>query len=80
MIIAMLIGLISTWYGHNVALRVRSISSFSMSVTSTSITLSTQGDSTDATTLTSNTTNMELDTTTDSLDLVINELNKAELI
>ena len=30
MIIAMLIGLISTWYGHNVALRVRSISSFSM--------------------------------------------------
>ena len=30
LIIAMLIGLISTWYGHNVALRVRSISSFSM--------------------------------------------------
>ena len=30
LIIAMLIGLICTWYGHNVALRVRSISSFSM--------------------------------------------------
>ena len=30
LIIAMLIGLISTWYGHNVALRVHSISSFSM--------------------------------------------------
>ena len=50
------------------------------SVTSTSITLSTQGDSTDATALTSNTTSMELDTTTDSLDLIINELNKADLI
>ena len=50
------------------------------SVTSTPITVSTQDDSTDARILPSNTTNMELDTTYDSLDLVINELNKTELI
>ena len=50
------------------------------SVTSTPITVSTQDDSTDARILPSNTNNMELDTTYDSLDLVINELNKTELI